>query len=269
MAEAKTSGGKKAANIIIKKIKKSGHGGHGGAWKVAYADFVTAMMCFFLVMWLMASDDETKAAIAEYFNHPEMPWSLNSNPDSLDPSKGENILKGQNGYTPEELIKRPVPPNTPALTGPIQEHENLAALIQDLLDQKAYQFDIQLDTLRFSIPESLLFERDSVNLKPGSHTSLEKLGKLFKSYMGQIQIAVHSDPVQLHPGGFQNPYEFTLARAVSVMNYLIERQWAEEERITPQGIAGKQPLIGNTSAPPEERSKNRRVEFILSRSPHL
>ena len=54
--------------IIIKKIKKGGHGHHGGAWKVAYADFVTAMMAFFLLLWLLAASSEAqKQGIAEYF----------------------------------------------------------------------------------------------------------------------------------------------------------------------------------------------------------
>jgi chemotaxis protein MotB len=58
-----------ARPIIIKKIKKGGHGHHGGAWKVAYADFVTAMMAFFLLMWLLASTSESqREGIAEYFS---------------------------------------------------------------------------------------------------------------------------------------------------------------------------------------------------------
>jgi len=57
-----------AAPIIIKKIKKGGHGHHGGAWKIAYADFVTAMMAFFLLMWLInTTSPEQKRGIADYF----------------------------------------------------------------------------------------------------------------------------------------------------------------------------------------------------------
>ena len=60
-----------AAPIIIKKIKKGGHGHHGGAWKVAFADFVTAMMAFFLLMWLLGSTTpEQRAMISNYFNDP-------------------------------------------------------------------------------------------------------------------------------------------------------------------------------------------------------
>ncbi len=56
--------------IIVKKIKKAGHGHHGGSWKVAYADFVTAMMAFFMVMWILGMDVETKKAVEGYFSSP-------------------------------------------------------------------------------------------------------------------------------------------------------------------------------------------------------
>ena len=57
--------------VIIVKKKKGGHGGHhGGAWKVAYADFVTAMMAFFLVMWLVNQSQDVKDAVAGYFKDP-------------------------------------------------------------------------------------------------------------------------------------------------------------------------------------------------------
>ena len=62
---------KKVQPIIIKRIKKAGHVAHGGAWKIAYADFVTAMMAFFLLMWLLGSTTEgDKKGIADYFNAP-------------------------------------------------------------------------------------------------------------------------------------------------------------------------------------------------------
>jgi len=66
----------KTAPIIVIK-KKSGHGGHhGGAWKVAYADFVTAMMSLFIVLWLMNSSEKIKRAVAGYFNDPKGSGSL-------------------------------------------------------------------------------------------------------------------------------------------------------------------------------------------------
>ena len=62
---------KKLQPIIIKRIKKGGHAAHGGAWKIAYADFVTAMMAFFLLMWLLGSTAKGDLqGIADYFNSP-------------------------------------------------------------------------------------------------------------------------------------------------------------------------------------------------------
>ena len=62
---------KKLQPIIVKRIKKGGHAAHGGAWKIAYADFVTAMMAFFLLMWLLGSTTEgDKKGIADYFQSP-------------------------------------------------------------------------------------------------------------------------------------------------------------------------------------------------------
>jgi hypothetical protein len=74
--------------IVIVKRRKSGHGGHhGGAWKVAYADFVTAMMAFFLVMWLVTSvNKEQRAAIFEYFKNP-----------SMEAGQSSKAAKGPNG----------------------------------------------------------------------------------------------------------------------------------------------------------------------------
>src|SRR5213592_746594 len=69
--------GKPARPIIVIRRKKSSHGGHhGGAWKVAYADFVTAMMALFIVLWLMSADKEVQADIAAYFNNPAGPGKM-------------------------------------------------------------------------------------------------------------------------------------------------------------------------------------------------
>jgi len=77
--------------IIIKKIKKGGHGAHAPAWKLAYADFVTAMMAFFLLMWLLGSTDEVKKkGIAEYFANP-LKVTLQGGQDS---SGAQTILEG-------------------------------------------------------------------------------------------------------------------------------------------------------------------------------
>lgn len=86
-------------NIIIKKVKKvSGDGHHGGAWKVAYADFVTAMMAFFLLMWLLnATTEDQRKGIADYFN-PSIPVSTIS-------GGGTDVLNGSSVFSTDNLAK--------------------------------------------------------------------------------------------------------------------------------------------------------------------
>ena len=86
--------------VVIKRIKKGGHGGHhGGAWKVAYADFVTAMMAFFLLMWLInTTTPEQKRGIADYFA-----------PQSI-----AQTVSGSGGVLGGKVTPPPVPANIPA-----------------------------------------------------------------------------------------------------------------------------------------------------------
>jgi len=100
--------------IIVKKIKKGGHGHHGGAWKVAYADFVTAMMAFFLLMWLLnVTTEEQKNAISNYFDptHPRVSSDLSGSggilggmtmsPDGAQVSNVQSVAAPQQRVTPK------------------------------------------------------------------------------------------------------------------------------------------------------------------------
>jgi chemotaxis protein MotB len=109
----------KGQPIIIVKKKKHHHGHHGGAWKVAYADFVTAMMAFFLVMWLVTQSQDVKAAVGGYFRDPGV----------FDSQGGQGVLPGGRGVDPT------------ATTGPISDVE----LAQQVLESAVKQIQIRLD----------------------------------------------------------------------------------------------------------------------------
>ncbi|MDR3414636.1 MAG: flagellar motor protein MotB [Nevskia sp.] len=119
----------KAAEIVIRRIRKTRGGGHhGGAWKVAYADFVTAMMAFFLVMWLVgATTNKQKAAISEYFKNPSAVEGK-----SVSPAPGPNgpggasssmiqfggTMEVPHGPGPDQLNKKSEQPAVPNPTNP-------------------------------------------------------------------------------------------------------------------------------------------------------
>ncbi len=89
--------------IVVKKIIKGGHGHHGGSWKVAYADFVTAMMAFFMVMWILGMDEKTKQSVEAYFSNPmpnmkgsgagTSPIGKGSKPIQLNPTQVKNMIR--------------------------------------------------------------------------------------------------------------------------------------------------------------------------------
>jgi chemotaxis protein MotB len=100
--------------IIVRRSGDGDHDHHGGAWKIAFADFMTAMMCFFLVMWLInASNEQTKAAVASYFN-PVKLVDRNSSSKGIDDADGGETQGSASSQEPTNDVGQP-------LTGPVEE----------------------------------------------------------------------------------------------------------------------------------------------------
>lgn len=210
----------KKGQIVIKKVKKGGHGGaHGGAWKVAYADFVTAMMCFFLVMWLMGADEETKSSIANYFNNPTAAWrpELKDNdtvPLGNQTGAGDTVLKGAEGQIPDNLVQKPTPVIPPDNKAKIDADGALSA-----------EEIAAADTLSFSFKENELFpEAESADIaREHAAQVMAKIGKVAKSFGGSLVIRGAYD---------ESPsasYELEMSRLVAVQHYIVEQKWLGED----------------------------------------
>jgi chemotaxis protein MotB len=252
--------------IVIKKVKgKGGHGHHGGAWKVAYADFVTAMMCFFLVMWLMGADEETKQAIEHYFNHPNTPYKQGADPHSTTvrprgekEGSGDSVVVGGQYFWPEDLIEMPRPERNL-----MKDNITLSRLIEDILDGKVYGMDVTEERIKFSLPEKILFAAGSAELTAEATKNLALLGQILKGFKGYITIEGHTDNGPLKAGGkFATNWELSLGRAVSVMNYFVKNVGMSESKLFPVGSGPRRSLASNDD--PKGREQNRRVEFTLS-----
>ena len=244
---------KKNVTIIIKKIKKGGHGGHhGGAWKVAYADFVTAMMCFFMVMWLMGADEETKASIANYFNNPTAAWrpelkDKDNIPLGNQTGAGDSVLKGAGGQVPEDIVKDPTPvvertPNSVAAV-------DLAGIVS--LDELS-----AVESMTFAYPEEHLFIGDNTEIANGkAQVILDKIGKIARSYQGKINIRA----------GFGNTadsgsYEIEMSRVVRLKQHLVGKRLKAEELVS---------VNVNRQAPFGENASDdgvRKIYFTFSKS---
>jgi chemotaxis protein MotB len=245
----------KGATIVIKKVTVAAAGAHGGAWKVAFADFMTAMMAFFLVMWLMGSDEETKASISHYFNHPNTPYDKGRDPQSDTASplgekmgQGDTILKGADGGVPEDLVREPL--------------RDLKKEVEENLGQLAFgiEFDADIEVLKFSLPGDELFEVGSSKIRSQATPYLDRLARIFAKVNGNVLIEGHLDSKPLITG--EDPYIFSTQRAVAVMNYFRDKHKMDEDRFCPRGVASRRSW--SASRDPAAEPKNRRVEFTIS-----
>ena len=172
----------KQAIVIVKRYKRGGQGHHGGAWKVAYADFVTAMMAFFLVMWLVtAVSRDQRAAIFDYFKNPSMEPGKSSKPAPGMAGPGGASTSPINMHggldAPRTLqslapgIGAPVTPPTPPQTqpkdspqlaqqpeNPAQTEDQLAAARKAVLAAERHQLESLMEELRKAVDESQALE---------------------------------------------------------------------------------------------------------------
>jgi chemotaxis protein MotB len=247
--------------IIRKKINKGGHGHHGGAWKVAYADFVTAMMAFFLVMWLMGSDEATKAKISQYFNHPNSPLDPDDDPNATQvprPGIRNSLLEGMDGGIPEDLASNPV-----RSEAYLEKNKQIGERVRLEMEGQAFNIEVEIEYLKFSLPEEALFVPKTSQLRPDSKDRINKMGEIFKNYKGFITVEDYTNETSLDGASSPSAYVASTIKAVTVMNYLIEHNFVIEERIRP--IAGRSEKPANSGDDPASVKQYKRIEFTLTR----
>lgn len=212
--------------------------GAGGAWKVAYADFVTAMMAFFMVMWLVSQNAKVKEAIAEHFREPD-PFSVFGSTNSGN-SAGRD-KKGKKSYA-----KSVGSSQTPTLDPNSSKNARLGTQRQS--DASGVSFLV-------SFPE------EQGELDDPMKKSIDKflgqiLGKTFK-----LEIRGHSSRKPLPEGSpYKDPWELCYRRCLGVMNYMVEKGVQPERlRISQAGIYEPRSIRPD----PKWEAGNARVEVTM------
>ncbi len=273
---------KKLQPIIIKRIKKNGHAAHGGAWKIAYADFVTAMMAFFLLMWLLGSTSEgDKKGIADYFQSPLKVALLNGGSGSGDSS---SVLKGggQDLTRSGGQVKRgdvQAPRSTINLQALRHEQRVAEATkLQELSEQveselknnaKLAQYasqiklDLTRDGLRIQIVDELsrpMFDSGSAVVKPYMRELLRAIGSVLLEVPNRLTLEGHTDAQPFGAGGagYSN-WELSADRANASRRELVAGGLTEERVLRVQGLASSQPFNRDDPVDPQ----NRRISIIV------
>lgn len=245
--------------IIVKKIKKGGGAAHGGAWKIAYADFVTAMMAFFLLMWLLGSTSEGDLkGIAEFFQQP-LKVALFGGSGSGDASSiikggGEDLSRayGQVKKGAEPVVDKRITLKKLREEFERQERlrlEGLKAEIERLIDnhpvlaqfKRQLLLDLTSEGLRIQIVDEKnrpMFDLASSELKPYTRQILREIGPVLNKVDNRISLSGHTDATPYAGGdrGFGN-WELAANRANASRRELIAGGMSDAKVMRVVGLA--------------------------------
>lgn len=229
----------------------------GGAWKVAYADFVTAMMAFFLVMWIVAQNKPMKEAVAGYFRDP-FGTAGNGSGSGTGPGSSKEDAEAEVA-TPTQILQAQLDEARARLRGltetpPDNDDEKTAT-------NKAFLVKLH-DGDKTSIGAVVQFDEDSAELNKVSKARLAELALLLRGKPNKIEIRGHSTMRPLPPDSpFQDAWELCYARCQATYRQLTENG-VEHERIRLSQAGVYEPRTQATEK--DSRARNARVEvFVL------
>ncbi|MFO1253045.1 MAG: flagellar motor protein MotB [Inhella sp.] len=272
---------KKLQPIIVKKVKKGGHGAHGGAWKIAYADFVTAMMAFFLLMWLLGSTTEgDRKGIADYFSSPlkiAMLGGSGAGDASSVVKGGGKDLTRQDGQVKDgdieaakrlynlkalkEEQRRAERSRLQELKQKVEEKIKLSPALSALGGQ--IKLDMTKEGLRIQIVDEgnrPMFDSGSAVVKPYMRELLQELGAVLAEVPNRLTVEGHTDAKPFSAGerGYSN-WELSADRANASRREMVAGGLPEARMLRVQGLASSKLL--DTQAP--ESPANRRISIIV------
>jgi len=242
--------------IVIKRIV-SGHGHHGGSWKVAFADFATAMMAFFLLLWIMGqTTKEQKAAISSYFNNPNVVnLGGSSGVTGTEPGIGEG--EGEEGAS------------AAAAAAETQVLEQLEAQINDAINSspamEKYRDQIEVkmtpEGVRIQVmdAESIsMFSLGSASLEPEASALLDELSKVIATVPNRISISGHTDAMPYGSATYTN-WELSSDRANAARRAMLNSGLDPEKIGRVVGLASQALLTPDQP----ENPKNRRITILV------
>jgi chemotaxis protein MotB len=267
--------------IVVKRVKKNTAGGHGGAWKIAYADFVTAMMAFFLLMWLIgtASSGELKG-IAEYFKTPLrvalMGGSGSGDRTSLIKGGGRDLTRVNGQRRDGEIRVQKKQIDLKAAEAQLAQKEKaklnelkarIERAIQNNPTLKQFSNQILLDMttegLRIQIVDQYkrpMFASGSAQLQPYSRDILREIGKALNDVPNRISISGHTDAQPYSGGarGYSN-WELSADRANAARRELIDGGLDQGRILRVVGLSSAVPYDASDPLNP----MNRRISILV------
>ncbi len=273
--------GKPLQPIIIKRVKKGGHGAHGGAWKIAYADFVTAMMAFFLLMWLLGSTTEAdRKGISDFFSQPLMVSLLGGTGsgastsilpgggDDLSRTTGE-VARGDVEIATRELAAQVIRQEAmrldrekiQRLREKVETAINANLLLTEFRDQ--IRIEMVQDGLNIQIVDDqnrAMFDVGSALVRPYMQAILREIGATLAEVENRISLSGHTDATPYGSGarGYSN-WELSSDRANATRRELVAAGLPDGKMARVVGMGSSQPLLADRPFDPV----NRRISILV------
>jgi chemotaxis protein MotB len=250
-------GGKKI--VIVKKKVAGGGGHHGGSWKVAYADFVTAMMAFFMVMWILGMDDQTKSAIEGYFSNPvgyrkgygagSSPVAIGSTPTNIQRSQLRLLVRANEEKTFEAARQK--------IMAKLAANDSLAKFNADV------DVVVTSEGLRIELIESgsgdVFFPLGSAQMKAATALVLQLVGTELASLSHPIVLEGHTDAALFGSGASYTNWELSSDRANAARRVLETAGLGDGRLVEVRGYADKRLRVPDDPTSPA----NRRISLLL------
>jgi len=282
MADESVSSGEALAPIIVKKITIEEGGHHGGAWKVAYADFVTAMMAFFLLLWLLgATEENQRKGIADYFS-PTLVKTRQQSAGSANGMLGGSSLTDVDNY-PNAMGQtgtRTITVPRGKTGGPKEgghegqfDEKKLAEIKKEIferlmeneaLSEYAKQVRVKRaeDGIRIDLVDDAnfsMFALGTTILTPEARKIIEVIGEIVANETQPLILRGHTDSLPWRDGVQANNWSLSAGRAEATRQQLIRSGIAQARFARIEGVAETEPLIADNPADP----RNRRISLLL------
>jgi chemotaxis protein MotB len=245
--------------VIIRKKKVAGGGHHGGSWKVAYADFVTAMMAFFMVMWILGMDEKVKQAIEGYFSNPigykkgysagTSPISSGTSPTKMSSSQVRMIVRTAEQRRFGELATE--------LRTRLAENEALkkiGARVEVVMTKEG---------LRIELIESgtgeMFFPSGSAQIKPAAALALQIIAPELLGLTNEVVVEGHTDAVRYGDDAGYTNWELSADRANAARRVLQVSGLPAARIVEVRGLADRHPRVVENPMDPS----NRRISILL------
>jgi chemotaxis protein MotB len=242
-------------------------------WLVSYADFITLLFAFFVVLFSSSQVDKRKvgkisAAIQEAFHQLGIFQTANSRVPNLSgnglPNVNLQLLEGGNGMEGHGKLAAPIDKSMSDLPPPKDTaalQKQLASALQPQLERKEVVLKATPEGLVISLKELGFFDSGSAALRPGSEATVRHIAEVLAGQSNNIRIEGHTDNVPIHNAQFASNWELSTARATEMIRLFITLYDLPATRLSAAGYAEYHPVADNDTT--DGRAQNRRVDIVV------